>query len=103
VGDEHFQSDSGTVTISIEASATPGPEDAPSIRGTSPGEGSGFLLSWGSQAGYVYRVVFKDDFNSPTWTAAGGDICADGPETTWSETDPNALASRFYAVQVVSR
>jgi len=103
VSDGRLQSDPATATISVEASTTPGPEDAPTIRGTSPGEGSGFLLSWGSKAGYVYRVVYKDDFSSPTWTAAGGDIRADGPEATWTDTDPNALSSRFYAVQVVSR
>ena len=60
--------------------------------------GHSLTLSWNSQSGTIYRVLFKTNLNQTSWTDSGARINASGTSASW--TDPNTLSSlqRFYRV-----
>lgn len=71
------------------------------IRLTALADGSTTLL-WSSVPGKTYRLEFKDDLSSSTWSSIGEDIFAIG--STSSRNDPflNPSGRRFYRVLVVN-
>src|SRR6266404_894304 len=69
---------------------------APIIVGISAGGGQ-VSLSFSSDAPHVYRVQFKSDLNSPSWTDLPGDIIGTGSVIV--KNDSAAGFSRFYRVR----
>jgi Tol biopolymer transport system component len=63
-----------------------------------PAGGGTKTLFWSGNPTRSYRAEFKDDFNTPAWTALTGAISWNG--TTASITDPtaNSATNRFYRV-----
>lgn len=55
----------------------------------------GIRLTWSSEAGRNYRVLYKA--TDTTWTTAAASVAATGASTSW--TDPSAAApTRFYVI-----
>jgi len=56
------------------------------------------LLSWPSQIGQTYRVVYNSRLNDTNWTQLGSTITATSLTTTWTDTSAPQNAARFYRV-----
>jgi len=68
---------------------------------TALADGSTTLL-WSSVPGKTYRVEFKDDLASSTWSQLAGDVFAIGPTSSKSDPLPDPSGRRFYRVMVVN-
>jgi hypothetical protein len=58
-------------------------------------------VTWTSQPGATYRVVYKNSLNESVWTDLSDEVVADGPAASWSEPMMNSVPQKFYAVRVV--
>jgi hypothetical protein len=58
--------------------------------------GGNIHLSWLSQGGTSYQVVYKDDLGAATWAPIGGSVAGDGGIQTASF--PTTAGKRFYSV-----
>jgi hypothetical protein len=63
---------------------------------TSSRSGNSLNLSWVSQGGTSYQVVYKDNLTDPSWTPIGSLVDGDGGTKTVSF--PMSGAKRFYSV-----
>lgn len=90
------ESDNATVSITV----LPDPDRNPritSVRVT----GSGVQIIWDVIAGRPYRVLYKDNLNSATWTSAQEGLIAGGSQLYWVDSDVFTITSRFYIVELV--
>jgi hypothetical protein len=55
----------------------------------------GLVLSWNSQAGMIYHILFKQSLSDPEWTQVGS-IFSTGFNQCW--TDSGGTLQRFYCV-----
>jgi hypothetical protein len=63
--------------------------------------GGQILLNWSSQAGFTYRVEYKDDLTSASWTALSGDVLASTSTSSKAEPFSVTNVARYYRVLVV--
>jgi hypothetical protein len=65
--------------------------------------GGGFLVTWPSQLGIVYRVQWKNSLGDPMWQSIAPDFTGNGSAMNWlddgSQTGGLSL-QRFYRVEV---
>jgi hypothetical protein len=59
--------------------------------------GGNLVLSWNSQPGVSYHVLYKTALDQPNWNALSTNITASGTTTTWSDGMGNN-GQRFYRV-----
>jgi hypothetical protein len=59
--------------------------------------GGNLMLSWNSQPGASYHVVYKTALDQPTWNPLSGGVTASGTTTTWTDGIVNN-SHRFYKV-----
>jgi YD repeat-containing protein len=57
-------------------------------------------ISWQAVAGVRYRVQYKNKLDQSTWLDLPGDVVANGPGASKTDTSPNA-ESRFYRVLII--
>jgi hypothetical protein len=62
--------------------------------------GNAATLTWNSQAGQTYRVLYKNSLTETRWQQLGQDILAGGPTTSVTDTIRSGLAA-FYRVEFV--
>jgi hypothetical protein len=62
--------------------------------------GNSVTLTWNSQAGQSYRVLYKNGLTETLWQQLGPDIIAAGPTTSATDTIGSGLAV-FYRVEFV--
>jgi len=55
-------------------------------------------LSWPSQIGQTYRVVYNSGINGTNWTQLGSTITAVAATTTATDTTAPQNGARFYRV-----
>jgi hypothetical protein len=55
-----------------------------------------FKVSWASQTGSIYHVVYKNRLTDPTWTDLSGPITATNSTMSWSDPTAAGQPSRFY-------
>jgi hypothetical protein len=60
--------------------------------------GNGATLTWGSTAGSVYKVNYKNNLTDTSWTAGSGNITATSATTSWVDTTAGSARQRFYQV-----
>jgi hypothetical protein len=56
------------------------------------------VVTWTSNPGQSYRVVYKDRLDEIQWMAASEVLVAIGPQTSWTDLQANVAAQRFYAI-----
>jgi hypothetical protein len=86
---------STAVTLTVNAPSTP-----PRITSFTAVPGGLVTIQWASVAGKTYRVDFKNNLGSPTWTQLGGNVPATGP-TTQVTDNMGANIQRFYRVSLL--
>ena len=59
-------------------------------------------LTWNSEPGRRYRVVYKNSLSDPDWTDLSGDIAATAWSVLWIDIAASASGQRYYQVQVVN-
>jgi hypothetical protein len=62
--------------------------------------GNSVIMTWNSQAGQTYRVLYKNTLTGTPWQQLGQDIVAGGPTTSATDTIQSGLAM-FYRVELV--
>jgi hypothetical protein len=62
--------------------------------------GNSVTLTWNSQAGQSYRVLYKNSLTDTLWQQLGQDIVAGGPATSATDTIRSGLAL-FYRVEFI--
>ena len=62
--------------------------------------GNSVIMTWSSQAGHTYRVLYKNALTETLWQQLGQDILAGGPTTSATDTIQSGLAV-FYRVELV--
>jgi len=66
--------------------------------------GGGFLVSWPSRTGIVYRLQWKNALSDPTWQSITPDFVGTGSTQSWqddgSQTGGLPADARFYRVTV---
>jgi len=67
-----------------------------------PGSAGGMKLTWNSEPGRRYRVVYKNSLSDPDWTDLSGDIAATAWSVLWIDIAASASGQRYYQVQVVN-
>ena len=70
----------------------------PSPKITAKVTGNNISVSFATQNGYSYQLLYKNNLTDPTWTPMGGSISGDG--TIHSVGDTTGIASRFYRLQI---
>ena len=58
-------------------------------------------VTWASQAGLTYRLLYKDSLTAATWDVVPGDVTAVGATTSQTNL-VGAVAKRFYRVQTLA-
>jgi hypothetical protein len=58
--------------------------------------GGNIAISWLSQVGTSYQVVYKDNITDSAWTPVGGTVAGDG--STKTASFPATATQRFYSV-----
>jgi hypothetical protein len=86
---------------SNEVSYTPPPPGVPTILSVDHFE-TYVVVKWASVSGKSYRVLYKNRLEDAQWTDASGTITAVGPESAWADSQVQAAAQRFYAIEVLS-
>jgi len=107
ISDDNADNDGDGLTNAQEYFAGTNPNDPQNnfaILSVTPQTGGGFLVSWLSQPGIVYRVQWKNDLADPTWLAITPDFTGTGATMTWlddgSQTGGLGAQKRFYRVIV---
>ena len=85
--------DRATITI-----ADPGPI----ITRLSQNSDGGAQLSWSSEPGRVYRVVYKNSLSDTGWAELSGDITATASSISWTDNALPVSGQRYYQVRVVN-
>jgi hypothetical protein len=62
--------------------------------------GNSVILTWNSQAGQSYRVLYKNSLTETLWQQLGQDIIAEGLTTSATDMIGSGLAV-FYQVEFV--
>ena len=57
-------------------------------------------LTWKSEPGKLYRIVFKDSLTDTDWTDLGNDIMATDSSTSWIDNTAAGFSRRFYRVRL---
>ena len=95
-----------SVTINDNNSTTALPEPAAAgvLRITSliPGSAGGMQLTWNSEPGHRYRVVYRNSLSGRDWTDLSGNIAATDRSVLWIDKAASAAGQRYYQVQVVN-
>ena len=73
---------------------------APAIVGLVHGS-YGVVITWASEPGESYRVLYKNRADDPQWIDVSGDLAATGPKTTWADTDAQEAHQRFYTIALL--
>ena len=63
--------------------------------------GGDVIVTWSSQAGQTYRLLYKDNLLATDWSAVPGDVTAVGSSTSKTNV-VGAVAQRCYRVQLLS-
>ena len=106
ITDDNADNDGDGLTNAQEYFAGTNPNDPQSrfsIQSVTPQPG-GFLVSWSTQPGIVYRVQWKSALTDPDWMSITPDITGDGSIMNWtddgSQTGGLPASSRFYRIAV---
>ena len=93
-----------TINDNDSTSVLPEPTDAGALRITSliPGSAGGMRLTWNSEPGHRYRVVYRNSLSGRDWTDLSGDIAATAWSVLWIDKAAGAVGQRYYQVQVVN-
>ena len=107
ISDDTADNDGDGLTNAQEYFAGTNPNDpqsnlsAPSVAAQ---PGGGFLVSWPSRPGIVYRVQWKNTLTDPTWQSITPDFVGTGSEQDWqddgSQTGGLPAPTRFYRVTI---
>lgn len=107
ISDDSVDTDGDGLTNAQEYFAGTNPNDpqsnfaAPSVTSQ---PGAGFLVTWPSQPGLVYRVQWKNALTDPTWQSIAPDFTGTGAVQSWlddgSLTGGLPAPSRFYRVTI---
>ena len=94
----------GAVTLYFMPTPTPRaanviPSVAPNILMVGQGPGNLVTLTWATQAGRIYRVLFKNTLSDPMWSSLPGDVTASG--ATASKSDTITGSQRFYRIELI--
>ena len=107
ISDDNADNDLDGLTNRQEYFAGTNPNDAQnnfSVLSVTPQPGGGFLVSWASQPGIVYRVQWKNALTDANWQSITPDFVGTGSTQSWaddgSQTGGLPAPSRFYLVTV---
>jgi len=93
VGDGQSNSGSATVTLAVLK---------PVFRITTVTAASGLeTVTWNSETGRIYRLLYKDDLSVSSWTRVSGDITATNSATSETNFVGHGM-NRFYRVQLLT-
>ena len=62
--------------------------------------GSNVTVSFATQTGYSYQLLYKNKLTDATWTTVGGSVSGNGSVQSANDTWVAGAGSRFYQVQV---
>jgi len=71
---------------------------APSPKITARVVGNNVTVSFATQSGYSYQLLYKNKLTDASWTAVGGSISGNG--SVQSASDTWVAGGRFYEVQI---
>lgn len=107
ISDDNADNDGDGLTNAQEYFAGTNPNESQStfaIQSVTPQSGGGFLVSWSSQPGIVYRVQWKNDLVDPQWQNITPDFTGTGSTMNWtddgSQTGGLPAAKRFYRITI---
>jgi hypothetical protein len=101
VSDGGAESGPADVHITVTENDNPPPSEDPPAIVDIKNIGYGLVLTWTSEPGARYRVLFKDDFRSDTWTSISDEILAGGLRTSWLDPAVTTVGGRLYRIERV--